>query len=534
MAKEPSLCLFLLSFLILLSSGTASSPSLATAFLHKTKISKSEIRLSVTDYNIFNTLTATDLPVDFFLNESVVENFVSSKSSPVAWLKVHLLNILPQVDIRSIVVRCGSECLGRDEMPLLTPVMESIHSFLSNLQLGREVKVSVSFPLSFLENLNASYENELLRIVAFVKKIDSFIMLEDAIDGESETVQSVIERATLASILPCKDVPVVFATKSSGMELAEFSEAVSKYLEAGSRFTKRIAALYAEVQTSKGFVLEDLKREEGEGIIPLTLGEKPSKVHIRRILQVPTNSPNTVSPTNPTPPSPVISPPDTPTIITVPSTNPVTVSPTNPGATPVTVPSTTPAVPLAPVNPANPGAQPVTNPASSYPPPSGNGPVTNALPPPPSTNSQATPGGQSWCVAKTGVSEATLQSALDYACGMPSVDCSQIQQGGSCYNPNSLQNHASFAFNSYYQKNLASTSCDFGGTATIVNTNPSSGSCIYPSSSGAGTSGSIGSPSVSGSQSPPDLNTSNSAALRPFLDHMVLVVISLVSIRLSI
>ncbi|KAK8473713.1 hypothetical protein PHAVU_001G222500 [Phaseolus vulgaris] len=504
MAKEPSLCLFLLSFLILLSSGTASSPSLATAFLHKTKISKSEIRLSVTDYNIFNTLTATDLPVDFFLNESVVENFVSSKSSPVAWLKVHLLNILPQVDIRSIVVRCGSECLGRDEMPLLTPVMESIHSFLSNLQLGREVKVSVSFPLSFLENLNASYENELLRIVAFVKKIDSFIMLEDAIDGESETVQSVIERATLASILPCKDVPVVFATKSS------------------------------EVQTSKGFVLEDLKREEGEGIIPLTLGEKPSKVHIRRILQVPTNSPNTVSPTNPTPPSPVISPPDTPTIITVPSTNPVTVSPTNPGATPVTVPSTTPAVPLAPVNPANPGAQPVTNPASSYPPPSGNGPVTNALPPPPSTNSQATPGGQSWCVAKTGVSEATLQSALDYACGMPSVDCSQIQQGGSCYNPNSLQNHASFAFNSYYQKNLASTSCDFGGTATIVNTNPSSGSCIYPSSSGAGTSGSIGSPSVSGSQSPPDLNTSNSAALRPFLDHMVLVVISLVSIRLSI
>ncbi|KAL9332419.1 hypothetical protein ACSQ67_002029 [Phaseolus vulgaris] len=487
-------------------AGTASSPSLATAFLHKTKISKSEIRLSVTDYNIFNTLTATDLPVDFFLNESVVENFVSSKSSPVAWLKVHLLNILPQVDIRSIVVRCGSECLGRDEMPLLTPVMESIHSFLSNLQLGREVKVSVSFPLSFLENLNASYENELLRIVAFVKKIDSFIMLEDAIDGESETVQSVIERATLASILPCKDVPVVFATKSSGMELAEFSEAVSKYLEAGSRFTKRIAALYAEVQTSKGFVLEDLKREEGEGIIPLTLGEKPSKVHIRRILQVPTNSPNTVSPTNPTPPSPVISPPDTPTIITVPSTNPVTVSPTNPGATPVTVPSTTPAVPLAPVNPANPGAQPVTNPASSYPPPSGNGPVTNALPPPPSTNSQATPGG------RVGVwQRLEFQKLLFNQHWTMLVEC-QV----------------------YYQKNLASTSCDFGGTATIVNTNPSSGSCIYPSSSGAGTSGSIGSPSVSGSQSPPDLNTSNSAALRPFLDHMVLVVISLVSIRLSI
>ncbi|WVZ04840.1 hypothetical protein V8G54_018186 [Vigna mungo] len=534
MAKEPSLCLFFLSFLILLSSGTASSPSVAASFLQRSKIFKSQIRFSVSDYKILTTLTGTNLSVDFFLNE----NFVSSKSSPVARMKVHLLNILPQVDIRSVIVRCGSECLGRDEMPLLVPVMESIHSFLSNLQLGREVKVSVAFPLSFLENLNASHENDLLKIVAFVKKIDSFIMLEDANDGELGTVRSVIERTTLTSILPCKDVPVVFTIKSrdipSSKELTQFRGAVLKYLGAGSHFTKRISALCAEVQTTKGFVLEDLKRGEGEGIIPLILRKKPSKVHIRRILQVTNNSPTTVSPTNPTPPAPVISPPDTPTIITVPSTNPVTVSPTNPGATPVTVPSTTPASPLAPTNPANPGPQSVTNPATSYPPPSGNGPVTNALPPPPNTNAQATPGGQSWCVAKTGVSEATLQTALDYACGMPSVDCSQIQQGGSCYNPNSIQNHASFAFNSYYQKNPASTSCDFGGAATIVNTNPSSGSCIYPSSSGAGTSGSNGSPSVLGSQSPPDLNTSNSAGLRPSINFMVLVVLSLVSIRLTI
>ncbi|CAJ1870717.1 unnamed protein product [Sphenostylis stenocarpa] len=516
---------------------TASTPSVAPAFLHKTKISKSEIRLSVTDYMLLKTLIDTNLSVDFFLNESLVENFVSSKSSPVSSLKVHLLDILPQVDIRSIIVRCGSQCLGRDETPSLIRVLKSIHSFISNLQLGREVKVSVAFPLSFLEYLNASYENDLLRIVVFLKKIDSFIMIEDTIDGESGIVQSVIERATFAaSILPCKDVPVVLTIKSRdipcSMELAQFSESVSKYLEAGSHVTKRIVALYAEVQTTKGFVLGDLKREEGDDILPLFLREKLGQVHIRRVLQDTTNLPNTVSPTNPTPPTPVISPPDTPTIITVPSTNPVTVSPTNPGATPVTVPSTTPPVPLAPTNPANPGAQPVTNPVTSYPSPSGNGPITNTLSPPPNTNGQAT-GGQSWCVAKTGVSEATLQSALDYACGMQSVDCSQIQQGGSCYNPNSLQNHASFAFNSYYQKNPASTSCDFGGAATIVNTNPSSGSCIYPSSSGGGTSGSNGSPSVLGSQSPPDLNTSNSA-LRPFLDCMVLVVISLVSVRLTI
>ncbi|KAG4913842.1 hypothetical protein JHK82_054429 [Glycine max] len=528
MAKEPSLCLLFLSFLLFCSSGTtASSSSAATTFFQKSKISKSEIRFSVSDYKFLSTLTNTNLSVDFFLNESLVENFVSSKSksSLVSWLETRLLNIFPQVDIRSIVVRCGSECLRPDEMPLLIPVLKSIHSFLSNLQLSRETKVSVAFPLSFLENLNASYESDLLRIVMFLNKIDSFVLIEDIIDGESSTFQSVIERATLAAaILPCKDVPVVFTIKShdipSSMELAQFTEAVSKYLEAVSHFTKRIVAFYAQVRTTNDFVL--LKKEEGEEIFPLFLRENPSKVHIRRTLQDTTNSP--------TPPSPVITPPDTPTIITVPSTNPVTVSPTNPASTPVTVPSTTPIVPLAPTNPANPVTNPVT---SSYPPPSsGSVPVTSALPPPPSTNAQAMPGGQSWCVAKTGVPQASLQSALDYACGMSGVDCSQIQQGGSCYNPNSLQNHASFAFNNYYQKNPAPTSCDFGGTATIVNTNPSSGSCIYPSSSGAGTSGSgTGSP-VLGSQSPPDLNTSYSASLRPFLGCMVLA-ISLVTARLT-
>ncbi|RDY14509.1 Glucan endo-1,3-beta-glucosidase 1, partial [Mucuna pruriens] len=511
MAKEASLRLLFLSFLIICSSGTASSSSVATTFLHKSKISISQIRFSATDYEILNTLNNTNLSVDFFLNESLVENFVSQKSFVISWL---VNTVLPQSDIRIIIVRCGSEFLGQHEMSLLIPTMKSIHSFLRKLQLNRTIKVSVAFPLSFLENLNESYENDLLRIVRFIKKIDSFIMIEDNVDGELSTVQSVIERATLAaSILPCKDVPVVLTIMNQdvlgSMELAQFSGAVSKYVEEGSHLTKII------VHTTKDFVQKELKREE---IFPLSLGENPSKVHIRRILQDTNNSPTTVFPTSPTPPTPVITPPETPTIITVPSTNPVTVSPTNPATTPVTVPSTTPVVPLAPTNP---GAQPVTNPVTSYPPPSGSVPVTNALPPPPNTNVQAMPG-QSWCVAKPGVPEASLQSALDYACGMGTVDCSQIQQGGSCYNPNSIQNHASFAFNSYYQKNPASTSCDFGGTATIVNTNPSSGTCIFPSSSGAGTSGSGSPPSVLGSQSPPDLNTSYSACLRPFLGCMVL------------
>lgn len=122
---------------------------------------------------------------------------------------------------------------------------------------------------------------------------------------------------------------------------------------------------------------------------------------------------------------------------------------------------------VPPTSPFVNGGQPITNPVTTYPAPQqGNVPaVTNPVAPAVS--------GQGWCVAKTGVTEAVLQSGLDYACGMGGTDCSQIQQGGSCYDPNTLQNHASFAFNSYYQKNPVATSCDFGGAASLVSTNPS-------------------------------------------------------------
>ncbi|KAI9198882.1 hypothetical protein LWI28_023740 [Acer negundo] len=86
-----------------------------------------------------------------------------------------------------------------------------------------------------------------------------------------------------------------------------------------------------------------------------------------------------------------------------------------------------------------------------------------------------------WCVAKPGTRDDLLQQNINYACNnvdfRPSTD-----DGGSCYNPTTLINHASFAMNLYYQSmGRNSSSCNFKQTGLIIMTNPSYGQCSYSS-----------------------------------------------------
>ncbi|XP_042512598.1 leucine-rich repeat extensin-like protein 2 [Macadamia integrifolia] len=105
-------------------------------------------------------------------------------------------------------------------------------------------------------------------------------------------------------------------------------------------------------------------------------------------------------------------------------------------------------------------------------------PVVYPLPnvPPPSYTA---PVKHLWCVAKPTVPDPIIQESMDYACGS-GADCGSIQADGSCFQPDTLYAHASYAFNSYWQRTKAAGgTCDFGGTAILVTMDPSYDGCHF-------------------------------------------------------
>ena len=137
---------------------------------------------------------------------------------------------------------------------------------------------------------------------------------------------------------------------------------------------------------------------------------------------------------------------------------------------------TTPITTVPTVIPTTPtSSSPVLNSNSN---PDSTSPVTMTPMTVPTTMTTPVSSGGSWCVASQSASQTALQVALDYACGYGGTDCAAIQPGGGCYNPNTVRSHASYAFNSYFQKNPVPSSCNFGGTAVSTSTDPSKITCF--------------------------------------------------------
>ncbi|XVF61000.1 hypothetical protein PTKIN_Ptkin08bG0092900 [Pterospermum kingtungense] len=114
------------------------------------------------------------------------------------------------------------------------------------------------------------------------------------------------------------------------------------------------------------------------------------------------------------------------------------------------------------------------NPPNGFPLPPCN-PADNGAPPPEIGVVQ-----KLFCVAKPSVPTETLQEAMDYACGEGGADCEEIKPYGSCFYPDTVVAHASYAFNSYWKKTKRNGgTCNFGGTARIINADPGFLQCRF-------------------------------------------------------
>ncbi|KAM3395940.1 major pollen allergen Ole e 10 [Capsicum galapagoense] len=86
---------------------------------------------------------------------------------------------------------------------------------------------------------------------------------------------------------------------------------------------------------------------------------------------------------------------------------------------------------------------------------------------------------KTWCVAKPSSEDIVLNQNLEFAC-KSNFGCTIFGEGGPCFLPNNLMNHASIAMNLYYQANGRKPyDCSFGNSGLVVLTDPSYGSCIY-------------------------------------------------------
>lgn len=78
-----------------------------------------------------------------------------------------------------------------------------------------------------------------------------------------------------------------------------------------------------------------------------------------------------------------------------------------------------------------------------------------------------------WCIADEQTPDDELVQALKWACEN-GADCTKIQENQPCYLPNTVKEHASFAFNSYYQNmKQKGASCYFNSAAVLTAHDPS-------------------------------------------------------------
>ncbi|KAL9689388.1 hypothetical protein QQ045_009773 [Rhodiola kirilowii] len=362
------------------------------------------------------------------------------------WLKAQVRALYPATRITTIVVGHTVLC-NKDQahrFHLVLPSLKNMFWCLKHTGLEKEIKLSASFSSSCLSPGSDTYREDLVESV--IKPVLTFLHATNS----------------TYSIHPDpKVLPLVSSHNEFMRKMGFLSMQMISIINTGAKVEEPTSRKLFSVLESK-FVKPYPAR-------PTPLPEI-SPIHSSIGFSSPAIVPKLPSPSAPilSPLAPHSLPPASPPFSNLdpPQDPPFTEPPSTPS------PSPSPSAPVFNYNP--PQVQPFLGPIS--PPIFGHTmpPCGPALPKPPKESSGL------WCVAKPSVPAEKLQVGMDYACGAGGADCEEIRPYGSCFYPDTVIAHASYAFNSYWQKHKKlGGSCSFGGTAMLINADPSFMHCRF-------------------------------------------------------
>ncbi|GAB4846900.1 hypothetical protein Ancab_025908 [Ancistrocladus abbreviatus] len=365
------------------------------------------------------TSSQTNLPLAVSVTLEDLYEVSNSVLMAETWLRIHVLSNYPATKITHIIVGHNVLCVAshQDKFRMILPALKNFHYSLTRWGLDKEIKVSPSLSSHCLEPQFAAYRDDL---------------------GEK----------LIKSLL-------LFIQSTNSTYLVNPLQSFSSM----SDETKSVVSPHLESMKKLGF--------SGLNHINVIInGGKETKPISRKLFSFDSKviDPYPARPT----PLPELSPSSS-AHISIPAH--IAKSPLPPliGSTPPPPFS----LPLAPKH--SPVIFPATPPFGYHLPPCD--PSAGSVPPPVAGGVM---GEKLWCVAKPSVPAETLQEAMDYACGQGGAECDEIQPQGSCYYPDTVVAHASYAFNSYWQKNKRNGgTCSFGDTAMIINADPSFLNCRF-------------------------------------------------------
>ncbi|XP_072951957.1 glucan endo-1,3-beta-glucosidase 12-like [Typha angustifolia] len=381
------------------------------------------------------------LPIAVSVTEADLPLVSYSVLGAESWLKTHVLAYHPAIRITTILVGKGVLC-NRDnahQWRLVLPSVRNLYYSLVRWGLVEDIKVSPSFSADCLHYPYFRFRSDLIQdimepLLRFLQEnslaysvdpLPSFLHSYDAIEQTLHSHRAALDKLGYSKI---KDIRLVRVARPKSRKLSSLP------------FPSFLEPFTAKIQRPT----------------PIQFAPVPDA----SFSFVPNASPSEI-PTNP------------PESSVYPSPSPLSkFSPSIP-------PAISPIVFLSP--PRAPKMPPLEGPA--------NPPIDFATPhrspcpapaPVPGTGIEVGPKRHLWCVAKPTVPADKLQEAMDYACGEGGADCEEIGPNGSCFYPDTVLVHASYAFNNYWQmaKHRGGT-CSFDGTAMLVTSDPSFRHCQF-------------------------------------------------------